>query len=57
MAPAVRKLWKEEATEAVLEFLGKVPAGCWPSAGVRAPREAEGVGEESEGGESGPGLP
>ena len=27
-APAVRKLWKEGATEAVLEFLRDTPAGC-----------------------------
>ena len=34
-APAVRKMWKEKATEAVLEFLEDKPAGRWLSAGVR----------------------
>ena len=47
-APAVRKLWKEGATEAILEFLVDVRAGCWSSAGagaVRTPGEAEGGGQ------------
>ena len=57
-APTVRKLWKEGATEAVLEFLGDVRVGCWSSAGVvRTPREGEGGGEESECEEGGPGPP
>ena len=44
-ALAVRKLWKERATEAVLELLEDAPVGHWLSAGVaRAPR-VEGVGE------------
>ena len=53
--PAVRKLWGG-ATEAVLEFLRNVQAGCW-RAGVRAPREVEGVGEDPEGEQGGPGSP
>ena len=57
-APVVKKLWKEEATEAALEFLGDVRAGCWSSGGIaRAPRMAEGGGEASEGEEGGPGPP
>ena len=52
-APAVRKLWKEGATEAVLELLG-----CWSSAGAaRSPSEAEGGGKVSDGEEDGPGSP
>ena len=55
-APAVRRLWKEEdATVAVLEFLGEVRAGCWQGGRVRAPAEAEGEGLVSEGDEGGPG--
>ena len=54
-APAVRKLWKERATEAVLEG---TPVGRWWSAGeAREPREAEGRGEVREGEEGGPGPP
>ena len=56
-APAVRKLWKEETTEAVLEFLGEVRAGCWQGARVRTPAEAVGRGAVSEGEEGGPGPP
>ena len=52
-APAVRKLWKEGATEAVLESLGEVRAGCWQSAGVRAPSEVAGDGKDVEGVEGG----
>ena len=56
-APAVRKLWKEGATEAVLGFLEDTQVGCWRPAGVaRLPREAEGGGV-SEGEESGLGPP
>ena len=56
-APAVRKLWKEKTTEAVLEFLEDTPAGRWISAGVaRAPREeVVGEGAVSGGEEGGPG--
>ena len=57
-APAVKKLWKEYATEVVLEFLEDTPVGRWPSAGVaRAPREegtSEGAGSEGEEGGPGP---
>ena len=57
-APAVRKLWKEGATEAVLEYLADTQVGCWSSAGERrAPREAEDLGEAEEGEEGGPGPP
>ena len=53
-APAVRKLWKEGGTEAVLEYLSDTRVGCWSSAGaMRAPREAESLGEASEGEEGG----
>ena len=42
-APAVRMLWKEGATEAVLVLLEDTQVGCWRSVGVaRLPREAEG---------------
>ena len=58
-APAVGKLWKEKATEAVLEFLEDTPVGRWlPAGAARAPREevsGEVVG--SEGQEGGPGSP
>ena len=55
-APAVRKLWRKEATEAVLEFLEDTRAGCWTSTrGARRP--AEDVGQGDEGGEGGPGPP
>ena len=47
-APAVRKLWKEGATEAVLEFLRDVRAGCWQTAKARTPAGAEGAGSEGE---------
>ena len=49
-APAVRKLWRESATEAVLDFLADTQVGCWPS----VPKAVEGRGEgeaiEGEGG-------
>ena len=58
-APAVRKLWREGATGAVLEFLEDTSIGRWLSAGeTRAPRvEEAGEGEVSEGGEGSPGRP
>ena len=58
-APAVRKLWREGATRAVLEFLEDTSVGRWLSAGgTRAPRvEEAGEGEASEGEEGGPGPP
>ena len=57
-APAVRKLWKEKATDAVLEFLEDMPVGHWLSTGVaRAPREeVAGEGAVSEGEQGGPGI-
>ena len=58
-APAVRKLWREGATTAVLEFLEDTSVGQWLLAGVvRAPRVEE-VGEDEvpEGEEGGPGPP
>ena len=52
------KLWKEGTTEAVLGYLADTRAGCWLSAGERrTPRDAEGLGEASEGEEGGPGPP
>ena len=50
-APAVRKLWREGATGAVLEFLEDTSVGRRLSAGgTRAPRvEKVGEGEMSEG--------
>ena len=57
-APAVGKLWKEGATEAVLEHLADTRVGCWSSSGARrAPREVKDLGEASEGEEGGPGPP
>ena len=48
-APAVIKLWKEEATGAVLEFLVEASAGRWLSV-ARMPRvEEAGEGKVSEG--------
>ena len=54
-APATRKLWRESATGAVLEFLADAQVGHWSS----APRAGEGAGEgEASGGEEGgPGPP
>ena len=41
-APAVRKLWREEATEAVLKFLRDTRVGCWTaSRGAGRPAEAD----------------
>ena len=58
-APAIRKLWREGATGAVLEFLEDIAVGRRLSArGVRAPRAEEaGEGEVTEGEESCPGPP
>ena len=53
----MRKLWRQGATEAVLEYLGDTWVGCWSSAGAwRAPREAANLGEVSTGAQGGPGL-
>ena len=55
-APAVRKLWRKEATEAVLKFLEDTRVGCWTvTQGARRP--AEDVGQGGEGEEGGPGPP
>ena len=58
-APSVRWLWKEETTEAVLEYLDETRVGCRASSG-RA-RADESRGEEEvpgpEGEEGGPGSP
>ena len=52
--PAVRKLWKEKATGAVLEFLEDVSVGRWLLARVaRAPRVEEVGGGKVWGGEEG----
>ena len=56
MSPAVQKLWRKEATEAVLEFLEDTRAGCW-SVTQGARRQAEDVGQGGEGEEDGPGPP
>ena len=55
-APAVRRLWDERATEAVLEFLKDTRVGFWTAAGT-ARRPAEDVGQGDEGEEGGPGPP
>ena len=55
-APAVRELWRKEATEAVLEFWEDTRAGCWTlTRGAR--KTAEDVGQGGEGEEGGPGPP
>ena len=57
-APALRWLWKEEATEAVIEFLEGTRIGCWVSsrrALVDEDRDREeGPGRDGEEGEPGP---
>ena len=56
-APSVRWLWRVDATEAVLEFLGDTNVGCRSSGVARVERdEAESVRQESEC-EEGPGPP
>ena len=55
-APAVRKLWDERATEAVLEFLEDTRVGCWTAVGT-ARRQAEDVGQSGEGEEGSPEPP
>ena len=54
-APAVRKLWKGRATEAVLEFLRDTRIGGWQTSRVKALAEVEAAGSEGE--ENGPGPP
>lgn len=46
-ALAVRKLWKEKATEAVLEFLRDTWVGCWSSGGRGPRRERERGGKRA----------
>ena len=55
-APSVRRLWKEDATEAVIEFLENTPAGSRSSGMARAKMDdRESVGQASEGESGGPG--
>ena len=54
-APLVRWLRAEDATEAVLEFLGDTRVGCRTASRTIRPRGQE--GQESEGEEGGPGPP
>ena len=60
-APALRWLWEEEATGAVLEFLGSTQVGCREPAEIARLRVDKDRGEEdawgSEGSEDGPGPP
>ena len=57
-ASSVRWLWREDATEAVLEFLEDTPVGSRSSGMARANvDERESVGQVSEGEEGGPGPP
>ena len=50
-APSARHLWKDKATEAVLDFLRDTRVGCMVNV-RRLPREERGGVEED-----GPGLP
>ena len=57
-APSVRWLWKEDATEAVIEFLEDTPVGPRSSGMVRVSVDGrESVGQLSEGEEGGPSPP
>ena len=47
-------MWKDRATDKVLEFLRDIRVGCSATA-RRLPREEEGEGDENE--EAGPGPP
>ena len=54
----VRWLWKEDSTEAALEFLEGTPVGSRSSGMARAKLDdRESVGQVSEGEEGGPGPP
>ena len=56
--PLVRWLWKEDSTEAALEFLEGTPVGSRSSGMARANvEEIESVGQVSEGEEGGPDPP
>ena len=54
-APSMRWVWREEATEAVIEFLEGTPVGSRPSRAKADDRES--VGQAPEGEEGGPGSP
>ena len=60
-APALRWLWKKDATEVVLEFLESTRVGCRASAEMARARvdedRGEGVTQNAEGEEGGPGPP
>ena len=60
-APALRKLWKEGVTEAVLGYLGDTlvgsPTGDWARQGIEESRAASEREAVSEGEEGGPGPP
>ena len=51
----MRWVWREEATEAVIEFLEGTPVGSRPSRAKADDRES--VGQAPEGEEGGPGSP
>ena len=54
----MRWVWKEDATEAVIEFLEDTPVGSKSSGMARAKLDdRESVGQVSEGEEGGPGPP
>ena len=54
----MRWVWREEATEAVIEFLEDTPVGSRSSVTARANvDDRESVGQVSEGEEGGPGPP
>ena len=54
----MRWVWREEATEAVVQFLEDMPVGSRSSGMARAKvDDRESVGPASEGEESGPGPP
>ena len=54
--PAVRKLWREGASEAFLDFL-RAQAGCWKGTGTRVPTEVRGKCMVSEAEKGDPGSP
>ena len=53
MGPLVRPLWKDKATEAVLDFLRSTGVGC-PATPRRPPEEEEKGESDGEEGEPGP---
>ena len=54
-APSARLLWKEKATEAVLDFLRDTRVGCMVT--LRPAEEEDGEGSEGEAGGLGPPRP